>query len=404
MPPTKKELALAFLVLLTVPLLTELALLLARVHFEPQLYIANVDRGWSLRPGAEGEIAGENKQFVHINLHGFRDQERSYEKPADTVRIAVLGNSWTEALQVPLEKTYSSELERKLNDSGCYLGKRVEVLNFGVAGYSTGQELLTLQQEVWKYQPDEILVALYPARDIVNNVKELNNAANPEQSPYFVYQGTALILDDSFRLTPALRPHHISLQKLSYDVNSHVRLLQAISALQRTGKMRLAMSIAKDRAAISGFDNLEYAIYAEPKQPDMQVAWSVTEGLLVAIRNEVRAHAAALRIVNLPTRPQLIPDSARRRELVQKLGVTDLSYAENRLTAFALKEGILVTNLSSSLSSYAETHNVYLNGFNSRSFGTGHWNETGHRLAAAVIAADLCPGTDIAALQAKTAH
>src|SRR5580700_2496494 len=98
MPPTKKELALAFLVLLTVPLLTELALLLARVHFEPQLYIANVDRGWSLRPGAEGEIAGENKQFVHINLHGFRDQERSYEKPADTVRIAVLGNSWTEAL------------------------------------------------------------------------------------------------------------------------------------------------------------------------------------------------------------------------------------------------------------------------------------------------------------------
>jgi hypothetical protein len=404
MPPTKKELVLAFLVLLTVPVLTELAFRLARVQFEPQLYIPDVDRGWSLRPGAEGVITGENKQFVRINLHGFRDQERSYEKPADTVRIAVLGNSWTEALQVPLEKTYSLLLQTELNDDGCYAGKHVEVLNFGVAGYSTGQELLTLQKEVWKYQPDEIIVALYPARDIANNVKELNNAANPEQSPYFVYQGTALILDDSFRLTPALRPEHISLQKFSYDVNSHVRLLQSISALQRAGKTRLAMSIAKERAARSGLDNLEYAIYTEPKQADMQMAWSVTEGLLVAIRNEVRAHAVALRIVNLPTRPQLIPDSARRRELMQKLGVTDLSYAENRLTALALKEGILITNLSLSLSSYAETHNVYLNGFNTKSFGTGHWNETGHRLAAAAIAADLCPGTDIAALQAQTEH
>jgi len=390
MPPTKKELILAAVVFVALPILTEIALRVSRVQFDPQLYAPNRELGWVMHPGASGVVAVETRQFVRINSHGFRDQERSYDKPANTVRIAVLGNSWTEALQVPLEKTYCSVLQQRLTQSSCFHGKHVEVLNFGVAGYSTAQELMTLQQEVWKYHPDLILLAFYPARDIANNVRELNNAVNPEQSPYFVYRGDKLVLDDSFRALPVLRARQIALQDLNYRLTQHFRTLQVISALQRFTKIRVAMAAVHERAQQAGVDNLEYIIYAPPARPDMQRAWQVTEGLLLAMRDEVKAHGAEFHILTLATRPQVIPDPAKRSELMHKLGVDNLSYADDRVRQFGLRENISVTNLAPALSEYAEAHHVYLNGFNPSNLGAGHWNETGHRIAAETIAVDLC--------------
>ena len=84
-------------------------------------------------------VTAENKQTVRINSHGFRDRERSYDKPEGTSRIVVLGNSWTEALQVPLEKTCPALLESDLQKYGCFNGKRVEVF-----GPSNGPELVAL--------------------------------------------------------------------------------------------------------------------------------------------------------------------------------------------------------------------------------------------------------------------
>jgi hypothetical protein len=390
MPPTKRELLLAAAVFLALPLLAELALRVARVPLDAQLYGPNRELGWSLRPGASGRVSTETPQWVRINSRGFRDAERAYEKPAGIYRIAVLGNSWTEALQVPQSETYTASLQSGLDGKACFEEKRVEVLNFGVAGYSTAQELLLLQKEVWKYHPDLVLLALYPARDIANNARELNNAVTPERSPYFVFQGDQLTLDDSFRSLPALQPRQIWLQDVGFWFDDHFKTLQAISTLQQYGKIRLAMAAAKDRAEQSGVDNLEYAIYAPPTLPAMQDAWRVTEALLLAMRDDVRTHGAEFRLITLPTRPQVIPDAAKRAALLQKLGMPDFSYADKRIDGFAARNGIAVTNLAPALSSYATANRVYLNGFSAANLGTGHWNETGHRLAAETIAADLC--------------
>ncbi len=270
MPATKKELLLAIVAFLSIPGLAELTLRVSHYSAEPQLYAPDPARGWKLRANLTGVVTGENRQFVRINSHGFRDVEHLYEKPQGMVRIAVLGNSWTEALQVSQEATYTSVLQTTLTSNRCFAGQRVEVLNFGVAGYSTAQELLTLQQEVWKYDPDIVLLALYPARDIANNVRALNNAVNPEQSPYFLYRDDRLILDDSFRSLPVLQPHAIALEHLSYQVNQWVRLLQATGALQRLARTRFAMAAMKEKAAQTGIDNLEYSIYAPPSDPAME--------------------------------------------------------------------------------------------------------------------------------------
>jgi hypothetical protein len=393
MPPTKKELILAALVLLSLPLLAEITLRVAHVSFDAQLYGPDRELGWSLRAGANGMVSTETPQFVQINSRGFRDVEHNYQKPAGTVRIAVLGNSWTEALQVPFENTYTSVLQTKLSQAQCFPGKRVEVLNFGVAGYSTAQELLLLQQKVWSYQPDLVVLALYTARDVTNNVRELNNAASPERSPYFVLRGDQLALDDSFRTLPALQPRGIWLQMAGYWFDDHFKTAQAIDTLQRFGKMRVAMAAAKERAEQSGLDNLEYAIYAPPSSSAMKTAWGVTEALLLAMRDDVRAHGAEFRIVTLATRPQVMPDPAKHAELLRELDVKNFSYADDRIDEFAALHSIPITNLAPALSSYAQSNQAYLNGFRPSNLGAGHWNETGHRVAAETIAADLCRQT-----------
>ena len=50
-----------------------------------------------------------------------------------------------------MEQTFWSLLERKLQECHAFPGKNVEVINFGVSGYDTAQELITLRQTVWDY-------------------------------------------------------------------------------------------------------------------------------------------------------------------------------------------------------------------------------------------------------------
>jgi hypothetical protein len=390
MPANRKELILAATMLVAIPLLVEARLRISHAQFQPELYAPHRERGWVLRPGTSGVVAVEARQYVRINSHGFRDEERAYDKPANTLRVAVLGNSWTEALQVPLEKTYTAVLQQEMTKRACFAGQRIEVLNFGVAGYSTAQELLTLRQEVWRYRPDAILLAFYPARDIANNLRELNNASNPEQSPYFVEREGKLVFDDSFRAIPALQERQIALQNVAYQLKQHVRTLQAIYALQRELRIRVATAAMKERAEQAGVENLEYSIYAPPTREDMRQAWRVTEGLLLAMREEVKSHGAEFHIVLLATRPQVLPDAAKREQLMRKLGVNNLDYADKRIREFGEQENTRVIDLAPALSAYAESQHVYLNGFDKTNFGTGHWNETGHRLAAEVIADELC--------------
>jgi hypothetical protein len=390
MQPRRKELILAAVVMVAIPAITELILRVSGIQFGAQFYIADQQRGWSLRPGAEGMFIGETKQWVRINSHGFRDVERSYEKTGDTVRVAVLGNSWTEALQVPLEKTYCLLLERRLAERSCFGQKHVEVLNFGVSGYSTAQELLLLRQEIWRYHPDFVIVAFYSARDVANNLRQFNNAANPEQSPYFIYREDRLVVDDSFRMLPAVQTYQITMQRVRDVVSDKFRFLQALNALIHYCRVHIAMAELKERTKGSRGDSLEYSVYAPPAQPALEEAWHVTEGLLLAIRDEVQVHGAQLRIVILANRPQVIPDRAKRLAFINSLGVSDLSYADERIKAIGAREGIPVTPLGPLLSDYAETHHVYLNGFDADGVGAGHWNETGHQAAAAAIGDSMC--------------
>ncbi len=94
--------------------------------------------------------------FVKINSEGMRDDEYGLEKPKDVYRIAVLGDSNTFGLGVEQDETYSAVLERMLEKN---LDSKYEVLNFGVPGYTSKQELELLKTKVLSYEPDLVILA-----------------------------------------------------------------------------------------------------------------------------------------------------------------------------------------------------------------------------------------------------
>ncbi len=100
----------------------------------------------------------------YLYASGLREPAAVAKAPG-IYRIVLLGDSQTEAMQVGLDKSFGKILQAKLSRK---LGQPVEVLNFGVSGYSTVQELLLMRRQVFAYAPDLILVG-YNARDMFEN-------------------------------------------------------------------------------------------------------------------------------------------------------------------------------------------------------------------------------------------
>ena len=71
--------------------------------------------GYTLRPGARAWEVDEGVAWTKINSHGYRDRERTATKPQEVYRVAVLGDSWTEARQVGIDKMFTTIAEAELN-------------------------------------------------------------------------------------------------------------------------------------------------------------------------------------------------------------------------------------------------------------------------------------------------
>jgi hypothetical protein len=74
------------------------------------------------------------------------------EKPSGAFRIIVIGDSFTFGGKVHFDDTFPKRLERMLNLNRN--GRKVEVLNWGVPGYSTAHEVQLFKDAVATFNPD----------------------------------------------------------------------------------------------------------------------------------------------------------------------------------------------------------------------------------------------------------
>ena len=384
---------LAFLISTAFALLVaEVALRIAGVSY-PNFYGPDPDRGWALRPGAHGRWRKEGDADVRINRDGLRDAEHPVAKPPGEVRIAVLGDSCVESLQVPVEKTFWSLLETELARCPAVSGgggRRVEALDFGVSGYGTAQELITLQRRVWKYDPDLVLLAFYSGNDVRNNWRPLE--LDPAR-PYLIPQPNgSLALDDSFRQTEGYRLRRTWAGGLVYWAFDHSRVMQLGKQAKSAADGWIGAwkaSGVKERPAGTEL-GLDDAVYLPPKDPEWTGAWRTTEAILAAARDEAAAHRTPFAVVSLTTPMQVNPDPVVRQAFMKQLGTETLSYPDERLAAFGRRERIPVLTLAPALQRLAEREKVFLHGFPNTAPGEGHWNERGHAAAAAEMAGWVC--------------
>ena len=372
--------------------LCEIGLRLAGISY-PSFYTWDEYRGFALRPGAEGWFRSEGESYIRINSAGLRDHEHTKTKPANTLRIAILGDSYAEARQVSIEETFLAVLERELAKCPYVSGRQVDVINFGVSGYGTAQELMTLRHKVWDYSPDIVILAFLTGNDLTDNLRAFGSEP---MRPYFVYRNGELVLDDSFRTLAAYRARQTLVASVGYWAINYSRVVQVMNAAQH----KIAAHIRnrsqgeleprgkhKDDEEVG----LDDQVYSEPSDPLWQEAWRVTEGLIVLMRDEVRKYGADFLVVTLSNKMQVYPDPLVRQAFMKRIGVRTLFYPDLRIKTLGEREGFPVLNLAPKFQLYADQHKIFLHGFHSN-MGGGHWNAFGHRLAGETIAQDLCDG------------
>lgn len=229
-----------------------------------------------------GKLHQKNGTFHHIqpefiteiktNSQGFVDREHILNKNNDTLRIVVLGGSYTEGLQVNYSQRWTTRLEEKLND----LGNSVEVFNFAVNGYGTGQQYLLLKEKVIHIQPDVILLEFFLYDDVRNNHPSLESEP---YKPFFSIENN--------QLTQLLEPTQQSaLRKYLSKSALIVWLFQKMSR-QKAQDISLPIS---------------YSYFKVGQQEVWRQSWEITMLLLIEMQKIANRYHAEFIIIEVPHR------------------------------------------------------------------------------------------------------
>ena len=95
-----------------------------------------------------------------ISSQGWRSPIFAVEKPDGVYRILLLGGSVAYGWGVAQGDEYPRVLEKMLNDADRVPGKRIEIINTGVPGWSLAQEGRLLSRVVSLWKPDLVLLTL----------------------------------------------------------------------------------------------------------------------------------------------------------------------------------------------------------------------------------------------------
>lgn len=290
--------------------------------------------GWTQVPNGrfEYDLDGERVRIA-FNREGFHDVEHNVDKQPGVRRIVLIGDSFSESVQVDLERTFFRLLEARLNATQA---ERWEVINLGVGDFGTAQEALALEHLGLRYAPDIVICQVFPLNDIGNNslaLADLCKSRNDRYRPYFVER------DGELQAT-SLQPLRAFLRRtlVSFTIVEGV-------VLRWTGAFTPEDDATyRHRLQARGFDGLEPLLQtfaAESDQaPAVAAGWRVTERLLERIVRRCQAAGAAVLPMVVPwdqclepgwpqlaaVHPTLIRDGPEQRlgALFARLGVPSL--------------------------------------------------------------------------------
>jgi lysophospholipase L1-like esterase len=309
-------------------------------------------------------ISREFDVTVAINSHGFRDRERATAKPPGTRRIAVLGDSITEALQVPLEETFTARLERQLTTTE----RPVEVLNLGVSALGPAQEYLVFRAYGVRYTPDVVVLTVFTANDFRGSVSTLEGKSYLRYPEIASNGRLARSPDGDIVFSDPVVPSRAR-QWLSGHVASYRFVRERVRA--RLG-----------RAAGPAASGDVLAIYREAADPVWRRAIDVTLEMIGELDAAVRRAGARLVVLVVPA-PWDVDPRAREQQPEFRGAAVDWHRPQRLVTEWLAARGIVGVTVAD-----AFAHDVAAGG---RPFFPvdGHLTPDGHRIVADRLAAVL---------------
>lgn len=261
------------------------------------------------KPNAD--FSGVSMEFnnqIYMNSYGFRDEEFSLSKDEVEFRIAVLGDSQEEALQVSLPDTWQRVMAKKLSDDlgrkaaeGEPRYKRVVAYNFGISGYGTDQEWLTLTKKVWQFSPDMVILAFSP-NDVGDTYK--NKLVRLKDGKIDVVSAKERAGGNFLgRIARETYTYHIIIKASSQNAflkNQVDRVRTKILGFGKEDRFFLS-----DAQLVSG----PFEVMASQKNPPVEVnqTWEVIGALISDIMKQANDHNAQFLVtVNIP-RAQIDP-------------------------------------------------------------------------------------------------
>lgn len=137
-------------------------------RFPRGLFVSDPITSYGLAPGFDGELdTPEYRTALRINAQGWREERPIGAKAPGTVRIMMVGDSFTMGVGVEGADTLARQLERSLD--GAPNMPRIECVNAGVPGYGTEQEVAQLEARGLSVQPDIALLNVFIGNDIADN-------------------------------------------------------------------------------------------------------------------------------------------------------------------------------------------------------------------------------------------
>lgn len=201
------------------------------------------DLGWANRPGLRTRIvAPEFECSLTINSHGQRDREHELEPAEGVYRIVLLGDSIAWGWGVDDGQEFATLVEGGFD-------RPVEVVNLACPGYSTDQELLILERDGWRYEPDLVLLC-FVLNDTVGNAS-LRGLGMPFAKPRFVLGPDGeLVLENHPVPEPAGGdPDPDALPRWAQRLREHSALWQRLFPADAEAQLAASREATRDPAA-----------------------------------------------------------------------------------------------------------------------------------------------------------
>ncbi|MFC1602615.1 SGNH/GDSL hydrolase family protein [Pseudomonadota bacterium] len=204
---------------------------------EVALYGPDSETGYTIRPNVSGVWVAENRARIQMSAQGLRDSDTPFEKPKGLWRIALAGDSITEALQVEESKTFANLLESHLSKKG----REVEVINLGISGALPSVQVARMESVGVRFSPDLLVYMI-----------NISDFASPTLRTDSAFPGYRRDVSGEWRLSYAFRDtrgYHLRqsfIGQTLYWLLDHSRVMRIINARLNQG---FGISDKKDDSA-----------------------------------------------------------------------------------------------------------------------------------------------------------